>query len=208
MPIPRSCRMRLPVTKWCGSWRRTSAARNGACQNLVADPVRGHALRLATVRARRLRGALTDAAHPSAGDVLLYQARGDRIRAFIAKQVATAAEPVVLLTHSLGGIATVDLLATRRLPSVRLLVTVGSQAPFLYEIGALSSLAHDDPLPAHMPAWLNIYDPDDLLSYVGAPLFPGQVEDVEVSNGQPFPQSHIAYWANPKVWDAIVSRLP
>ena len=176
--------------------------------NLVADPVRGHALRLATVRARRLRGALTDAADPSAGDVLLYQARGDRIRAFIAKRVATAAEPVVLLTHSLGGIAAVDLLATRPLPSVRLLVTVGSQAPFLYEIGALSSLAHDDPLPAHMPAWLNIYDPDDLLSYVGAPLFPGQVEDVEVSNGQPFPQSHIAYWANPKVWDAIVSRLP
>jgi len=176
--------------------------------DLVADPVRGHALRLATVRARRLRGALTDAADPSAGDVLLYQARGDRIRAFIAKRVATAAEPVVLLTHSLGGIAAVDLLATRPLPSVRLLVTVGSQAPFLYEIGALSSLAHDDPLPAHMPAWLNIYDPDDLLSYVGAPLFPGQVEDVEVSNGQPFPQSHIAYWANPKVWDAIVSRLP
>jgi hypothetical protein len=39
--------------------------------DLVADPVRGHALRLATVRARRLRGALTDAAHPSTGDVLL-----------------------------------------------------------------------------------------------------------------------------------------
>jgi hypothetical protein len=59
-----------------------------------------------------------------------------------------------------------------------------------------------------MSARLNIYDPDDLLSYVGAPLFPGQVEDVEVSNRQPFPQSHIAYWANPKARDAIVSRLP
>jgi len=42
----------------------------------------------------------------------------------------------------------------------------------------------------------------------GAPLFPGRVEDVEVDNGQPFPQSHSAYRANPKVWDAIVSRLP
>ena len=114
----------------------------------------------------------------------------------------------MLLTHSLGGIAAVDLLAAQSLPSVRLLVTVGSQAPFLYEIGALWSLAHSDPLPAHVPAWLNIYDPRDLLSYVGAPLFPGRIEDVEVNNRQPFPQSHSAYWANPKVWDAIVSRLP
>jgi hypothetical protein len=171
-------------------------------------PVRELALRLTTARARRRRGALTDATYPGAGDILLYQARGDRIRAVIAERVAAAAAPVVLLTHSLGGIAAVDLLATQRLPSVELLATVGSQAPFLYEIGALWSLAHDDPLPAHMPAWLNIYDPGDLLSYVGAPLFPGRVEDVEVNNGQPFPYSHIGYWANPKVWDAIVSRLP
>jgi hypothetical protein len=174
----------------------------------VTAPVRGLALRLATAQARRRRGALTDATYPGAGDILLYQARGDRIRALIADRVAAAAEPVVLLTHSLGGIAAVDLLVAQSLPQVRLLVTVGSQAPFLYEIGALWSLAHDDPLPAHVPAWLNIYDPRDLLSYVGAPLFPGQVEDVKVNNKQPFPQSHSAYWSNPKVWDAIVPRLP
>lgn len=175
---------------------------------LVTAPVRGLALRIATARARRRRGALTDATYPGAGDILLYQARGARIRTFIAERVAAAGEPVVLIAHSLGGIASVDLLAAQPIPAVRLLVTVGSQAPFLYEIGALSSLAHDDPLPAHMPTWLNIYDPNDLLSYVGGQLFPGRVEDVEVSNGQPFPQSHSAYWANPDVWDAIVSRLP
>ena len=125
MPIPRSCRMRLPVTKWCGSWQRTSAARNGACQTW--SPIRF----AGTPSGWPLRGpgALTDAAHPSAGDVLLYQARGDRIRAFIAKRVATAAESVVLLAHSLGGIAAMDLLAMRPLPSVRLLVTVGSPRP-------------------------------------------------------------------------------
>jgi hypothetical protein len=174
----------------------------------VTAPVRGLALRLATARAKRRRGALTDATSPGAGDILLYQVRGDRIRAFLAEQVAAAAEPVTLLAHSLGGIAAVDLLVTQPLPSVQLLVTVGSQAPFLYEIGALWSLAHGDPLPAHMPAWLNIYDRRDLLSYVGAPLFPGQIEDVEVNNKQPFPPSHSAYWANSKVWDAIVPRLP
>ena len=35
-----------------------------------------------------------------------------------------------------------------------------------------------------------------------------RVEDVEVNNKQPFPQSHSAYWANPEVWEAIVPRLP
>lgn len=175
---------------------------------LMVAPVRGLALRVATAQARRRRGALTDATYPGAGDILLYQARGNGIRAFIAKQAVAAAEPVVLIAHSLGGIAAVDLLVSRPLPSVRLLVTVGSQAPFLCEIGALWSLPHGDPLPDHFPPWLNIYDPRDLLSYIGAPLFPGRVEDVEVNNKQPFPQSHSAYWANPKVWEAIVPRLP
>lgn len=176
--------------------------------DLAVAPVRGLALRMATRRARRRRGALTDATYPGAGDILLYQAHGDRIRAFIGEQISAAAGPVVLLTHSLGGIAAVDLLVTQPMPTVRLLVTVGSQVPFLYEIGALWSLGHADPLPAHVPNWLNVYDPRDLLSYVGAPLFPGRVEDVEVDNRQPFPPSHSAYWANPQVWDAIVSRLP
>jgi hypothetical protein len=175
---------------------------------MIVAPVRGLALRAATTQARRRRGALTDATYPGAGDILLYQARGNGIRALIAKQAVAAAGPVVLIAHSLGGIAAVDLLASQPLPSVRLLVTVGSQAPFLYEIGALWSLPHGDPLPAHFPPWLNVYDPRDLLSYIGAPLFPGRVEDVEVNNKRPFPQSHSAYWANPKVWDAIVSRLP
>ena len=177
-------------------------------QALVVAPVRGLALRMATTRAQRRRGALTDATYPGAGDILLYQAHGDRIRASIAKKVAVAAEPVVLLAHSLGGIAAVDLLAVQALPAVQLLVTVGSQTPFLYEIGALWSLAHNEPLPSQVPAWLNIYDPRDLLSYVGEQLFPGRVEDILVNNRQPFPQSHSAYWANPKVWDAIASRLP
>jgi hypothetical protein len=175
---------------------------------LMVAPIRGLALRVATAQARRRRGALTDATYPGAGDILLYQARGNGIRALIAKQAVAAAEPVVLIAHSLGGIASVDLLVSQPLPSVRLLVTVGSQAPFLCEIGALWSLPHGDPLPDHFPPWLNIYDPRDLLSYIGAPLFPGRVDDVKVNNKQPFPQSHSAYWANSQVWDAIVPRLP
>ena len=183
-------------------------ALGGKEMGLVDGAIRTLALRPATALAVRKRGAITDATTPAAGDILLYQARGAAIRDIIAGKIAGAAEPVVVVAHSLGGIAAVDLLAGQSFPKVRLLVTVGSQAPLLYEIGALVSLDHDQPLPAHMPPWLNVYDTRDLLSYVATPLFPHQAEDVKVNNGQPFPQSHSAYWANPKVWDEIVARLP
>jgi len=47
-----------------------------------------------------------------------------------------------------------------------------------------------------------------MLSYEGKRIFPGRVEDVEVSSSQPFPRSHLAYWDNPATWDAVVPRLP
>jgi hypothetical protein len=108
----------------------------------------------------------------------------------------------------LGGIACVDLLVKECLENVALLVTVGSQAPFLYEINALHSLEFGEPLPEHFPVWLNIYDLRDFLSYVGANVFPNKVQDVLVDSKQPFPRSHSAYWENPATWKAIIPRLP
>jgi hypothetical protein len=109
----------------------------------------GLATRLASRYVQRRRGALTDASYPLAGDVLLYQARGQGIRQFICDRVKAAASPVVLLAHSLGGIACVDLLVLKQLEKVSLLITVGSQSPLLYEIGALVSLAFGETLPDH-----------------------------------------------------------
>jgi hypothetical protein len=100
------------------------------------------------------------------------------------------------------------LLVEEPLPQVHLLITVGSQAPFLYEIKALHSLQYGEPLLPDFPAWLNIYDLRDFLSYVGERVFPEKVRDVRVDNKQPFPRSHSAYWTNPATWKAIVSRLP
>jgi hypothetical protein len=112
------------------------------------------------------------------------------------------------LAHSLGGIACVDLLVKKRLEGVVKLITVGSQAPLLYELNALWSLAHGAPLPDSFPDWLNFYDKHDFLSYIGAGLFPGRTTDVLVDNGQPFPEAHSAYWSNPDVWKAIAGSLP
>ncbi|MBX9256985.1 alpha/beta hydrolase [Desmonostoc muscorum CCALA 125] len=174
----------------------------------LLKPVLGLALPMGTNYVRGKRLELTDKISPMPGDILLYQTRGEKIRAFIQEQIEQAEPPVVLIAHSLGGIACVDLLVQQQLSQVELLVTVGSQAPFLYEINALHSLEYGQLLPEHFPQWLNIYDLRDFLSYVGNRIFPGRVQDVRVDSRQPFPRSHGAYWTNAKTWEAIISRLP
>ncbi|MFI6703765.1 hypothetical protein ACIBJC_33325 [Streptomyces sp. NPDC050509] len=177
---------------------------------------------------RRTRGLLTTAAVPAGGDILRYQARGGAIRAAIVEAVRTAAEadpgPVVLLAHSLGGIACVDLFAGRKpeaadagagasgadpvLERVALLATVGSQAPFLYELDALSALGRGEPLPAAFPRWINFYDERDLLGFVGSRVFPGRVTDVRVDTRQPFPRAHSAYFAHRPLYKRLAAELP
>lgn len=167
------------------------------------------ALRLGATRPlERRRSAITEASAPAAGDVLIYLARGEPIRNFIAEAVTAVDGPVVLVAHSLGGIASVELLATRALPAVELLVTVGSQAPFLYELNALPTLAFGTKLPDTVPRWVNIFDQRDLLAYTGAGVFPGRVEDREIDNGAPFPRSHSAYIANKHFYAVLDEVLP
>jgi hypothetical protein len=167
------------------------------------------ALRLGVTKpVERRRAALTEAASPAAGDILHYLARGQGIRDFLAREVAAVAGPVVILAHSLGGIASVDLLASRRLPAVELLVTVGSQAPYLYELNALPMLEYGAELPPSVPRWVNVYDRRDLLSYTGAELFPGRAEDRIVDNRAPFPRSHSAYFGNDSFYAVLDEVLP
>jgi hypothetical protein len=164
------------------------------------------ALKVGTDKVARKRRAMSDATYPVTGDILLYQARGDGIRNYIECAIQKTPKPVIVLAHSLGGIACVDLLASKRL-DVAKLITVGSQAPLFYELNALWSLPNGTPLPPLFPDWLNIYDKHDFLSYVGAGIFPGRVKDVLVNNRQPFPQSHSAYWNNREVWNAVSGSL-
>ena len=149
-----------------------------------------------------------DATSPFAGDILLYQGRGRRIRDFIRMRIKEMQQPVIIIGHSLGGVASVDVLATEDLlKHVILLITVGSQAPYFYEINALQSLERGEELPEHFPPWVNIYDLRDFLSFVGDKVFPGRVHDYEVNNRQPFPESHSAYWRNQATYDRIAYAI-
>jgi hypothetical protein len=160
--------------------------------------------------ARRRRGELMDGASPLVGDILFYLCRGTSIQKFIALRIREVAPPVVIVAHSLGGVAAVDTLVQEDLQDrVALLVTVGSQAPYFYEINALPSLERQPgaTLPPHFPPWVNIYDPRDFLSFVGAGLFPGKVTDHDVNSYQPFPASHSAYWDNEETYRIIADGV-
>jgi hypothetical protein len=175
-------------------WKQTVLGLSSFFFNLVK--------RAGTRIARARRNQFNEIAAFPIGDVLLYQSRGAEIRNFIRHKIESATPPVTLIAHSLGGIACVDLLALPNAPTVASLVTAGSQSPFFYEIGALTSLVPPQPLPQSFPPWLNIFDRNDFLSFVAAPLFT-RAKDIEISSGQPFPDSHSAYFANEAVWTAI-----
>ncbi|MFI5761341.1 hypothetical protein ACIA8F_10385 [Streptomyces sp. NPDC051563] len=156
------------------------------------------------------RGSLTVGATPALGDILRYQARGADLRAFLHDRITAEPGPTVLIGHSLGGIALVDLLALAAargepVPGVELLVTVGSQAPFLHELGALAGIVPGTKLPYAFPRWLNVYDRQDVLSYLAEPVFPGdpRVSDQEIGSRQPFPACHSAYWKQ----DSLYARI-
>jgi hypothetical protein len=168
------------------------------------------AWRLAGARAvERRRRSILDVASPLAGDVMLYLARGQEIRSFIAKHVREAGPgPVTLLAHSLGGVACVDLLASEPGLQVSKLITVGSQAPFLYEIGALPMLESPNELPEGFPPWTNVYDPRDLLAFVASGVFRGRARDFSVDSRQPFPWAHSAYWSLRRMSEILAAELP
>lgn len=164
---------------------------------------------IATWAGRRRRTKLTDGTYFKANDVLLYQSAhgGQAIRNSIRNHLSDLEGPSIILAHSLGGIASVELLASNPNLAVAALITCGSQAPFLYEADVLGLLRRGASLSDDFPPWLNFFDSNDFLSYCAGPVFPGRAKDEEVFSRQPFPQSHGAYWASRDVWTKIKSFL-
>ncbi|NUS80759.1 MAG: hypothetical protein HOV70_31760 [Streptomyces sp.] len=180
---------------------------------LLALGVHGWAAhRFGVMRAvEKRRDKWLEAGSLQTGDILRYLVRGEGMRGAIledVERVARTAGPVVVVAHSLGGIASVDLLVREAVPGVRHLVTMGSQAGYLYRNGALPSLESGRPLPDHFPRWTNVVDPRDLLAFDAEPLFtPDRVTDVPVASGEPFPASHSAYFASGAVHKLLAATL-
>lgn len=141
-----------------------------------------------------------------AADILLYQSRGEGIRNVVRNAIHKADGKVVILAHSLGGVAAVDVLATEDFHGkVSHLITAGSQAPFIYDVNALNSLSQIKTLPLFFPEnWLNLYDESDILSFLAEPVFsPARVTDFPNQSKMGPLAAHSAYWDSDAVWKRI-----
>jgi hypothetical protein len=176
----------------------------------IKDKVIGFAKRKATALATNRREGLMTASLPGIGDILYYQRRGDLVREFVGEKLAGLERPVVAVGHSLGGIILVDLLTQEQAPVVDQLITVGSQSPLFFAIDALDRLRPGQQTPLPFTPWLNIYNRNDLLSFLATGVFPGVdgITDVEVDAGVPFPESHSAYWQLDDVFELIKGAWP
>lgn len=142
------------------------------------------------------------------GDSLAYQLYRPRILDYICEELtALGPGPIVTLGESLGGVILLELLSEGRVPEAEVagMISVGSQAPILYALGALEALPLDGERPPFGP-WWNVYDPRDFLSFLAAPIFSRygrRIEDVRVESGHPFPESHGSYFELGGTWQVI-----
>ena len=106
--------------------------------------------------------------------------------------------------------------APRRCPgrgaagTVDAVVTVGSQVPMVYQCGGLTSLPRTSPPPSPFRPWLNVWDPDDYMSFPVRSIFGADARIVDRLVQDPafaFPDDHSNYFADRAVYDAIEAQL-
>jgi hypothetical protein len=174
----------------------------------LAGGAAAHGLTLAMRHGLRRR--IMEAISLFVGDVLAYMAKREEIQAALEKTIAVALRksdtPLWLVGHSLGGILSFDhCLRTAR--KVERLMTVGSQVGLFAELGAFPTLKPEPggnlASPASIEKWLNVYDPDDILSFLAQPVMTKAV-DIEFDTKAPFPVSHSEYWKLDKMYARLL----
>jgi hypothetical protein len=192
-----------------------SAAGADAENLMLAGSVQRLVLGLVTDAAVNRRVPLMDAASDFSRSIIYYLRRGAEARSVITNALRMIPQdaPVILFGHSLGGVAAVDLLTGPEWDAagarVDLLVTAGSQSPWLF---LLNGLEHVGPgIPGNVPVpWLNFWDERDLLSFCAEEVFSGRgdfIRDVQITSGEPFPAAHGSYFTDPVLYAAMRERM-
>ncbi len=194
-------------------------------------------------RVRGVRGAVTAIRRPLEdfvpvfiGDVMTYIATrgtadapgpiiqrtldGLEVAAFAAE---SRQEPVVVLTHSMGGQIVYDLVThfLPRMPEYRSLrinywCAAASQVGFFEELGLFlesrPDRGHDAasltplPSPDHLGGWWNVWDHADLLSFRAAGIFAG-VDDSPFFAAGSLTTDHNKYLVQPEFYRLFAERL-
>jgi hypothetical protein len=178
-----------------------------------------------------LRKPLNNLVTLFAGDVFVYlMTRGDsahpgRIPSIVIKTLdkarATAPdEPMVVLTHSMGGQIIYDLV-THFLPAkaggrIDFWAATASQVGLFEEeklflaskseYSAASKSKAPFPDRKYLGGWWNVWDSNDVISYTADPVFDG-VDDESYSSGVSFVQAHGEYLQRPSFYRKFADKL-
>jgi hypothetical protein len=185
---------------------RQLGGRRGFTNEYFRRSVLGAGTAILRQHRRRIMAALS----AFIGDILVYpQNRKEILDGLEARvQEASAADPggeLRLIGHSLGGIVCYDY-CVRTHRTVDHLFTVGSQVGLYGELGGIPTSASPDgrkfETPTHIRRWTNIYDLNDMLSFLAEPIFT-RVRDIPFDTGAPFPAAHGEYWNRPTLYEIM-----
>lgn len=171
---------------------------------------------------------LTQQTLPFIADVIVYQSHTYRekiqmrvrevIKRELGEQAGTIHQPIKVVAHSLGGVASFDLACLNHDPlHIEALVTMGSQPAFFHLLDPREGVPAFEGEPVHVPAtigrWTNIWDEYDMLGFATDEVFrlyDGTAPlDVRVRatrsrlKGGIMMRSHLRYFTNQDTADAI-----
>ncbi len=201
------------VTKRRGDRELAAEIRDLSRRNaeLMDERVRGYV----NDRFQSMRRWMTGALLPWIADVMVYQSHSyrrkihERVRQVMAErlppQAGTAAMPLHVIAHSLGGIIIFDMAMAEHDPlHIQHLVTLGSQPAFFHVIDPRGSLTPFAGTPVTLPpnfrGWTNIWDQHDMLAFSVGEVF--RLHDGKLPREMPVRcfrstglfRSHQGYW--------------
>ena len=129
--------------------------------------------------------------------------------------VARPNEPLIFVTHSMGGNILYDILTYFR-PTLRVdfWASVGGQVGLFEELKLFVTSDSNVRGPSQVVGlkprvgyWLNVYDPADVFSFRVAPIFADVDEDVPFSTGTGIASAHSAYFLRPRFYVRLRQSL-
>jgi len=173
------------------------------------------------------RAPINDAVTTFIGDVFQYVAQKgqnagairqvvlDALRA-AKEETADKEEPMIVLSHSMGGQIVFDVATNFLGPELRidLWAAAASQVGLFEEMKLLLA---SDPLvrgpngraafPANVGWWWNVWDSNDVLSFTTKNIFDLQVDDEEWDSGASLAAAHGAYLRRPSFYRKLAEKI-
>jgi hypothetical protein len=231
--LARAIEERLPEAALAGMGGGGRLARLGDRVRESLDRGAGVPGYVASRMAAEFRRPLNDIATMFVGDVLVYlNHRGDTTavgeipRRFLdalrrATDAATAGEPVVVVSHSMGGQIVYDAVTTflpkmteNRGLRVDYWCATASQVGLFEELklflASSQAYAMDSKVPypdrRHLGGWWNVWDHNDFISYTGKAIFDG-VDDEPFDAGMTLAGAHSGYLIRPSFYRRLAGKL-